>query len=135
MRGILADKNSEGHVGILLQRLLGEPWREIWLSLQLPILTFAELQVTAEASDAELWQACQDNEVLLLTINRNAKGPDSLEATIRRRSTAASLPVFTLANPDRIVQERDYVERAAERFLEYLIDIDAYRGTRRLYLP
>jgi hypothetical protein len=70
-----------------------------------------------------------------VTSNRNAEGSDSLEATIRALSTPNSLPVFTLADAQRVLQERSYAERVADRLLEYLFDIDNCRGVGRLYLP
>lgn len=71
----------------------------------------------------------------MITNNRNGKGPDSLESPIRAHSTAASQPVFTPANPHGVLHDPGYRDRVAERLLEYLIDIDNYRGTGRLYLP
>ncbi len=131
MRGILADNSNLGHVAILLHRLQSASWREIWSSLNLLQLTFTDLGLAPDAPDSLLWQVCQQQQVILITINRNARGPDSLEATIR----ADCLPVLTLANPDRILHDRDYVERVVQRLLEFLIDIDSYRGAGRLYLP
>jgi hypothetical protein len=43
--------------------------------------------------------------------------------------------VLTLANPKRILIDKAYARRTAERILEYLIDIDQYRGTGRLFVP
>jgi hypothetical protein len=71
----------------------------------------------------------------LFTANRNQKGDDSLEATIRRENTPTSLPVLTLANAKRFEESREYAERVATRLLEYLLDIETYRGSGRLYLP
>jgi len=135
VRAILADQNNEGHVAALARRLQSEPWREFWESLRLSVLTFADLGLLPETPDVLLWQACQQHEAILITINRNADGPDSLEATIRGQNTSTSLPVMTLANPTRFLQERDYAERVVEQLLVYLLDIDSYRGAGRLYLP
>ena len=46
-----------------------------------------------------------------------------------------SLPVFTLANEQRVLRDRLYAEAVADRLLEFLFDIDSYRGTGRLYVP
>lgn len=135
MRGILADNNVLGQVETLIHFLDSPPWREIWLSLNLQVLTFEDLGLERGAADSELWTRCQDREVLLLTRNRNAAGPDSLEQTIRAQNLPSSLPVFTLANADRIRKNQAYEELVVERFLEYLLDIDNFRGTARLYLP
>jgi hypothetical protein len=135
MRGILADHNNGGQVARLMRCLQQEPWREIWNDLNLHVLTFAALGLAPQTSDAVLWQACQQHELTLITNNRNGCGPDSLEATMRVHNTPRSLPVFTLANPDRVLHDPRYRDRVAERLLEYLLDIDNYRGTGRLYLP
>ncbi|ETW92428.1 MAG: hypothetical protein ETSY1_43655 [Candidatus Entotheonella factor] len=43
--------------------------------------------------------------------------------------------MFTLANDQRVLGDRPYAERIADRLLEILFDIDRYRGTGRIYLP
>ncbi len=135
MRAILADKNNEGHVTAIVRRLERDPWDELWADMRLSVLTFSHLGLGEETPDVLVWRACQQQQALLITINRNAHGPDSLEETIRRHNTPLSLPVFTLANADRVLQDRDYLDRVAESLMEYLVDIDNYRGTGRLYLP
>jgi hypothetical protein len=66
---------------------------------------------------------------------QNEEGPDSLEATIRTNGTAQSLPIFTLADANRVLSERSYAELVADRLLEYLYDMDNLRGSGRLCLP
>jgi hypothetical protein len=85
--------------------------------------------------DDVVWQTCQREQLVLITANRNHDGPDSLEATIQAEGTDQSLPVLTLADADRILRSDDYAERVVRRLIEYLVDIDLYRGTGRLYLP
>lgn len=82
-----------------------------------------------------MWRKCQSNQLILVTANRNAKGQDSLEATIRQLNTPDSLPVITLANARRLMHGKKYAERAANKLLEYLFDIDVHRGSGRLYIP
>jgi len=101
MRGILADHNIEGHFRALIAIWETAPWREVWTELHIAVESFGSLGILPDASDTELWQACQSRRVVLLTANRNDDGPDSLEATIRRYNMETSLPVFTLANPVR----------------------------------
>lgn len=55
-------------------------------------------------------QTCQDHNILLITGNRNAESPESLEMTIRQRNASNCLPVLTLANPDRIQRDRPYAK-------------------------
>ena len=135
MRGILADHNNEGHVSLLMAGLQSETWQGLWAHLNLPLLSFADLGLTPDSTDAVVWEACQREDVLLITINRNARGPDSLEMTIRQRNAPHHLPVITLADADRLLHDRAYLTRAVERLLEFLVDIDSYRGAGRLYVP
>jgi len=132
---LLADNNADGHVGILVRVLMSEDWIAIWNDLELAVVTFEDLGLHRDTSDAVVWRACQREQVLLITNNRNADGPDSLETTIREEGQSDSLPVFTLANPEQIRVDRAYAERTALRLLEYLIYLDDARGSGRLFLP
>ena len=134
MPGIMADHNIEGHFRLLVAIWEREVWREIWLELGFSVESFASLRLAPSISDAELWRACQRHNVVLLTANRNADEPDSLEATIREHNQERNLPVLTLANPTRLLQDRTYTEEVAERILEYLLDLENYRGTGRLFV-
>jgi hypothetical protein len=42
---------------------------------------------------------------------------------------------LALANPRRVLRERAYAEKTAERVLDYLMRIDQFRGAGRLYAP
>jgi hypothetical protein len=53
------------------------------------------------SSDRVVWQFAQTNQMILITANRNMKGDDSLEQTIREDNTPTSLPILTIGNPDR----------------------------------
>src|SRR5207253_7633078 len=112
-----------------------DAWRELWHSLDLEVTTFREIGLAADASDAVIWQTCQNQELVLITGNRNKDGPDSLEATLRTQNTSESLPVFTIGSPDDVLHSKRYAHRVVERLLEYLFDIDQYRGIGRIYLP
>jgi hypothetical protein len=135
VRAILADNNIQGHVRALSLILEGEDGREVWASLSLPVFYFRDLGLAPTITDGVLWQTCQQQQIVLLTANRNAVGPDSLEVTLRTQNQPGSLPVLTLADADRVIHSRAYAERVVERLLECLIDIDNYRGTGRVYLP
>jgi hypothetical protein len=132
---ILADNNDEGHVNLLLQVLQRTPWRDVWADAAVAVHTFETLGLPRHASDVVLWEACQQYNVVLITANRNRDGDTSLEATIQHHNKPDSLPVFTLANPERILRDRTYAELVAERLLERLLDIDHYRGVGRIFLP
>jgi hypothetical protein len=135
MRGILADHNADGHVEVLLRTLLSDDWLAMWNELGVPVLTFAGLGLSSDVDDLTLWRTCQREQVALITNNRNADGPQSLQQVLRTETTADCLPVFTLANAERIRTDSRYAERTAVRLLEYLLDIENYRGTARIYVP
>ena len=135
MRAIMADNDIRGQFTILMVHLRSDEWREIWNSLNLSVLSFADLGLDDDVSDSVLWRSCQAQQIILLTGNRNEDGPDSLEATIRQFNTPISLPVFTLALPRKVVSSQAYAAKIAESLLQYLLDIDRIRGTGRLWLP
>jgi hypothetical protein len=135
MRGILADINVEGILTSLHFIWLSEPWRELWFSLDLSIEDFKTQGLPFDASDRVVWRTSQERTLVLITANRNADGPDSLELVIRDENQPDSLPVITLANPRRVLRERAYAEKAAERVLDYLTRIEQFRGAGRLYAP
>jgi Domain of unknown function (DUF5615) len=135
MRGLLADHNIQGQVRVLQRILQGPEWKEIWSSLQMPVLTFKEIGLARKAKDVEIWRRCQAEGWVLITANRNEDTTDSLEAVIKRENSEHCLPVFTLADASRIRKNKSYAKRVAEQMLTYLIEIDKYRGTGRLFLP
>ncbi len=135
MKGLLADVNSVKQVRFLLMLLHEDARREFWHYLALTTPTFAEVGLHPRSTDTDVWLKCQADELLLITANRNDDGPDSLEATIRTHGTPHSLPVFTLADANRVLSERSCAEHVADRLLEYLYDMDNLRGAGRLYLP
>src|SRR5262249_14704691 len=112
-----------------------DTWHDLWNALGLSVETFPTLGLPDDAPDALIWRTCQREQIVLITGNRNKRGPDSLEATIRNENQPDSLPVVTIADPDRVVQDRLYAEKVAERLLEKLIAIDDFRGTGRIYVP
>src|SRR5437867_2878067 len=135
MKGTMADINAEGHLEILLYCWQSEYWLEVWEHLGLSVVTFEECGLNRESPDSVIWQCCQDRQLVLITANRNDDGPDSLEATIRDRNKAESLPVFTLADSDRLKHDAQYAARTAVKLLQYFLEIDNVRGTGQLYVP
>jgi hypothetical protein len=133
--GLLADADVKGQVAALIAACRGPSWRELWDGLAMNIYSFADVGLALNAPDQEVWRTCQLKGLLLVTGNRNAESPDSLEATIRALGTADSLPVITLADRDRVLYDRDYAERAAGRLIDFMLEIDRYRGTGRLFIP
>ncbi len=135
MPGIMADHNIEGHFVVLLRIMRAEPWQEFWNELDFEIASFASLGLSPDASDAALWQACQTQDIVLVTANRNKDGLDSLEATITSHNKPHHLPVLTVSEADQILTDRAYAVRVVSRLLEFLFDLDNIRGTGRLDLP
>src|SRR5262245_47077601 len=117
MPGIIADNNITGHFRLLNVLLEEEPRREFWLSLNFTAPTFQDLGLTDKSPDLEVWQKCQQEQLVLITDNRNAHGPDSLEAVIRALNQPDSLPVITLADSKRFLTDRIYAEQIADRLL------------------
>jgi hypothetical protein len=132
---LLADANIEGHIARLVARMQSETWREFWDYLELRCLTFQDVRLARDASDAVIWGHCQQHQILLLTNNRNDDGQESLEATIRANNTPQSLPVFTIGDADNLLIENEYADRVIDRLFRYLLEIENIRGTGRLYLP
>ena len=134
MAGIMADHNVEGHVVVLLRLWTSAASRAVW-ECALEVESFERLGIPHDTSDHELWQLCQQREIILLTANRHDEGPDSLEATMRALNVPSSLPVLTIADPELVLASRDYAERVAIQVLEYLLDLDHFRGVGRLFVP
>jgi hypothetical protein len=135
MRGILADINVGAQTDALLVIWTSDTWRDLWMDLGWSVASFATLGLSFNASDAVIWRACQKEELILITANRNKRGPDSLEAVIQNENQPDSLPVATSADANRLLRDRLYAERVAERLLEKLIAIDDFRGAGRIYVP
>lgn len=135
VRAILADANIEGHVEILLACLSSEPLRELWRALGLPVYSLADLGLDRGSPDADVWRICQEQQLVLITANRNADGLESLEQIIRAENTPESLPVITIADPEHLRTSAAYAAAAAEKWLHYLYDLDSLRGSGRLYIP
>lgn len=132
---IMADHNIEGHVELLLRIWTSDAWRALWEELEIEIESFERLGLRYNTSDRELWRICQQQQIILITANRNDDGHDSLETTIRELNTLESLPVLTVADPDAVLLDAVYAERVAVQVLEYLIEMDNLRGTGRLFVP
>jgi hypothetical protein len=135
MAGIMADHNIEGHFTVLLRIWTSDVWEEWWASLGFAVESFERLDILYDTSDRELWQVCQQREIVLITANRNDEGPDSLESTIHDLNNPSSLPVLTIANPALVLTSPDYAERVAIQILEYLLGLDNFRGVGRLFVP
>ncbi len=135
MPRIMADYNVEGHLDVLLRIWTSPVWNDLWQQMGCHVESFQRHGIAPDMPDAELGRFCQEQQIILLTGNRNAEGEDSLEITIRNNRTDTTLPVLTIATPAQVIIDRAYAERVAERILEYLLDLQNLRGVGRLYVP
>jgi len=132
VKGILADNNVIGQVTHLVQLMQAEPWAEFWEHLGLELRHFEDVGLAPTATDLEVWQRCQEHELVLITDNRNDDSADSLAAAIRNFGTLASLPVFTIGDVGTFATSPQYVEQVLRSLFDYLLRIDEVRGTGRL---
>jgi len=133
--GLLADANIQGQVEYPVQRMQAAAWTEFWQALGLVHRRFEDVGLSASATDLEIWNVCQTEQLILITDNRNLDSEDSLEVTIRRSNTPHSPPVFTIADINEFRTNNSYVKRVVETLYDYLLRIDDVRGSGRLYLP
>lgn len=127
----LVDYNLDGYALVFLGILTKLGWLEL-ISIQ--FVTFREARLSMDISDRIVWRYAQENQMIILTANRNMKGDDSLEEVMRKENTATSFPVVTIGNLDRL-DEFDYRERCVERLIEIILDIEQYMGAGRLFIP
>jgi len=131
MNTVLADHDIEGYVTLLWGVLGAERWIE---TLCLNLATFRTVGLPVQSTDREVWRFAQANRMILLTNNRNMRGENSLERTIREENTPESLPVITVGNVSRL-REGDYRERCATRLAEIIMDLEFNLGRGRIYVP
>ncbi len=135
VKGLLADANVIGPVRALAQRMQTDPWADYWALLGLSLFAFDDVGLVPNSKDVDVWNTCQQFQLILITDNRNEKTADSLEATIRTFNRPDCLPVFTISDFDKFRDDRTYADRVVEMLYDCLIRIDDLRGTGRLYLP
>jgi hypothetical protein len=135
MATLLPDHNIKGHFEVLLRIWTSPSLWDFWEGLSLSAESFESLGIPESLPDSELWQLCQERELILLTGNRNEDGANSLEATIAAHNGPTSLPVFTISAPDQVMVDRFYAERVAEKVIDYVSDLEKIRGTGRLFVP
>ena len=127
----LIDHNLKGHALVLFGAIASQGWLDI---VPIQFVTFAEMDLSIDSDDRVVWQLARKNQMILLTANRSRKGKDSLEQVMREENTSASLPVVTIGNAERLLNDSEYRARCVERLIEIVLDIDSYRGTRRIFI-
>jgi len=128
---VLVDHNMEGQALLLWGALAAAGWLDL---VPLRLMTFSEVGLPFDSNDRTVWRFVQAQRMLLLTDNRSMKGADSLEQTLREEHTPTSLPVITIGSLERL-DEPAYRERCITRLVEIAIDVDAYTGITRLFIP
>jgi hypothetical protein len=128
----LIDHNLKGHALIFFGAIATQGWLDI---VPIQFVTFAAIDLSIDSDDRTVWRLAQENQMILLTANRSMKGKDSLEQVIREENTSKSLPVITVSNADRLLNDSEYRDRCVESLVEIVLDIDTYRGARRIFIP
>jgi hypothetical protein len=129
---LLIDHNLNGHALVFFGAIASAGWLDI---VPVRFVTFAAMDLPIDSNDRVVWRLAQENQMILLTANRSMKGKDSLEQVIREENTSASLPVITVGNADRLLNDSEYRGRCVESLIEVVLDIDSYRGARRIFIP
>jgi hypothetical protein len=131
---VVADNDSIGAVAAIRRIIESPAWQTLVVEIEIEFSDFASLSLAANASDQDVWCACQSAAAVLITSNR-VGGEHSLTEVIARLGDAQSLPVLTIANRRRAERDRDYAERCAFALLDLLDRIESLRGTGRLFIP
>jgi hypothetical protein len=132
---LLVDVNLEGHAKILQSRVYSDEWHEFAIATDLTFLFFEDVGLDRSSPDDAVWKFCQSHGYWLHTSNRNEESENSLGATIQQFCTKESLPVLTMADPDRLSRGGVYLGRVVEQLFEYMLDSHNYLGVGRLFLP
>ena len=119
MNVILIDHNMEGQAVLLWDTLKKSGFLNL---LPMKMVMFSDVGLAENSNDREVWRFAQANQMILLTDNRSAHEPDSLEQTIREENKLDSLPVLTIGRLDRI-KENIYREKCAERMVEIVFEL------------
>ncbi|MCY7381243.1 MAG: ACP S-malonyltransferase [Microcoleus sp. CAN_BIN18] len=128
----LVDHNLRGHAVLLSGSILSGGWLD-WVFIR--FITFDEMGLSINSDDRVVWQLAQSNQMILLTANRSMKGENSLEQVMREEITSTSLPVITIGDADRLLNDSQYRQRCAIRLVEIVLDINTYMGVSRLFIP
>ena len=128
----LIDHNLKGHALVLFGAIASQGWLDI---APVQFVTFDQVNLSIDSDDRVVWRLAQANQMILLTANRSMKGKDSLEQVMREENTSESLPVITVSNADRLLNDSEYRGRCIESLVEIVLDIDTYLGARRIFIP
>lgn len=128
----LIDHNLKGHALVFFGAIASQGWLDI---VPIQFVTFDEMDLSIDSDDRAVWRLAQDNQMILLTANCSMKGKDLLEQVMGEENTSESLPVITVGNADRLLNDSEYRGRCVESLIEIVLDIDTYLGARRIFIP
>jgi hypothetical protein len=128
----LVDHNFKGQARILLGSIASQGWLDV---VPIRFVMFEEVGLSIDSNDRVVWRVAQENQMILLTANRSMKDEDSLEQVMREENTQNSLPVVTISNADRVLNDSSYRERCVDRIVEIAIYTANYIGARRVFIP
>ncbi len=128
---ILVDRDLDGHLVYLKTGLQETGWDQL---IRVEFKRLRDYGLPDNYPDQEIWRFVQQRGLLLVTNNRNSEDETSLETTMQRESTADSLPIVTVSDKDDLTQA-DYRQQVAQSLVRIIIDLDDYRGARRLWVP
>lgn len=129
---ILVDHNLERHALILSGSINNQGWLDL---LPIRFVTLEEMRLSVESDDRAVWRFAQSNQMILLTANRQMKGQNSLEQVLREENTPSSLPVITLGDAERFLNDFIYREQCVNSFLEIVLYLENYLGVNRIFIP
>lgn len=128
----LVDHNLEGHALLLSGSITNQGWQDLF---PIRFILLEEIALPANSSDRIVWRFAQTNQMVLLTANRRMKGSDSLEQVLREENVPTCLPVVTVGDADRVLNDPNYRELCVNRLVEIALYIENYLGTSRIYIP
>jgi hypothetical protein len=128
---ILLDHDLEGRVVFFEAGLQEAGWDR---DLQIEFKRLRDVNLPEDSSDREIWLYVQRERILLITSNRNRDDASSLQAVVETENKSDSLPVLTISDQTRL-SVPEYRQQVADKLAAVIIDLEAYLGTGRIYLP
>lgn len=128
----LVDHNLNGHCAVFLGTIASQGWLDL---VSIEFVKFSEMNLPTDSDDRVVWRLAQKNQMILFTANRSMKGNDSLEQVMREENTLASLPVVTVGNADRLLNDAEYRKRCVDSLMAIVLDLETYLGVGRLFIP
>jgi hypothetical protein len=86
-----------------------QEWEFLSSELEIQFLTLEDISLTDRSTDQEIWENCQQKNIVLVTGDRSENdGGDSLEQIIKQFYHDNIIPVVTIGDPRRVVKDRHY---------------------------